>query len=189
MIALRQGIPLLMTPNGDAAHFNQEWIKDALDDAAKVAGHEYWSIGRALTDTITMYLQQEFAGSIIKVSELEHLVQKLLSSLNHDQIAASFFLPDPPVYLSLLDLVLEAGSGYELAFFQLLGKRLQEIAESKSLRVEISDLNPCLRLLKQRLRLRCQDRLRDEIVNYIRNYSSFHFFKKIRQTPLEIELS
>lgn len=191
MIALRHGIPLIITPNGRSACFNQQWIVNALQQAAERADHECWPMASAITDAITIYLQQEFEEMVIKLPHLEQVIRKLLSSLKHDDIAASFFLPDPPVYLSLVDLVQEAGAGYELAFFQLLRKRLQDIAESSSLRLELGDLEPCLRLLQHRLRLGRHDILREEIVNYIRRYGRSPFFRNKRknQKPLEIELS
>lgn len=189
MIALRHGIPLIIDSHGLPANFNKQWIKEALDHAAQQAGHDYCCLGIALTDAIVIYLQQEFKETVIKVSELEEVVQTLLTSLKHDHIADSFFLPDPPIYFSLVDLVLEAGTGYELAFFKLLRTRLEQIAESSSLRLEIGDLQPCLRLLKDRVRLGSHDVLREEIVDYIRCYGRSHSFQKRRQQPLEIELS
>ena len=191
MIALRQGIPLLVTPNGRPASFTKQWIIGALEQAAELAGLEHWSMASALTDAIAIYLQQEFEGTMITLFQLEEVIQKLLISLKHDAIAASFFLPDPPASLSLVDLVQEAGTAYELVFFPLLRKRLHEIAESSSLRLEISDLEPCLRLLQHRVRLGRHNILREEIVNYIRRYGCSHFFRNKRknQKPLEIELS
>ncbi|MFZ4116460.1 MAG: hypothetical protein ACOYK6_07035 [Chthoniobacterales bacterium] len=191
MIALRHGIPLVMTPRGHATCFNKQWITAALKQAAERSGQEHWSLSEAITDAIAIYLQQEFEGTIIRLSQLEHVIQTLLISLHHRDVATCFSLPDPPIYLSLVDLVQEAGTGYELAFFQLLRKRLQESAESSSLRLEIADLEPCLRLLKHRLRLGRHDLLRDEIVNYIRRYGHSRFFRNKRknQKPLEIELS
>ncbi|KAB2644734.1 MAG: hypothetical protein DVB29_01060 [Verrucomicrobia bacterium] len=191
MIVLRHGIPLVITPKGHSASFNKEWIIVALEQASKRAGQEHWSMASELTDAITIYLQQECKGTVITLEKLEKVIENLLISLKYEAIAATFSLPDPPVSLSLLELVQEAGTAYELVFFPLLRKRLQEIAESSSLRLEINDLEPCLRQLQHRVRLGSHDILREEIVNFIRRYGRSHFFlnKRKNQKPLEIELS
>ena len=190
MIALRQGIPLVTIPNGRCVAFNKQWISSALQQAAGSLGYDRWLTAFPITDAITIYLQREFEENSITIPHLEGAIRKMLLTLNHGDIADCFFLPDPPISLSLVDLVHQAGSGYELAFFQLLQKQLQVIAQSNSLRLEIDDLEPCLRLLKHRLRLGRNDTLREEIVNYIRRYGRSPFFRNVRRNkrPLEIAL-
>lgn len=191
MIALRHGVPLVSMPSGRCVVFNKQWIISALQQAAAATGEERWLIAFPITDAIIIYLQRDFQENSIPLHQLEQVIYKMLHSLHHDAIAACFSLPDPPVSLSLVDLVHQAGSGYELAFFQLLQKKLQGIAQSNSLRLEIEGLEPCLRLLTHRLRLGRHDVLREEIVNYIRLYGHSNLFRTTRNKTqsLEIEIS
>ena len=117
MIALSNGIPLVTLPNGQSVSFNKQWIIGALQQAAQLHGYQYWSMALPLADAVTIYLRQEIEENTVSISYLEIIIRNLLSSLHYHEIAASFLLPDPPATFSLLDLVREAGSGYELAFF------------------------------------------------------------------------
>ncbi len=190
MIALREEMPLVMTSFGQTAFFNRGWITHSLLEAARSAGREYWSLSQEISNALTTYLQEEFEGTVIELRELEQIIKRLLLSLDYHDIATYFYLTDPPIQISLLDLVREAGEGYELAFFQLLGKRLKKIAQSSSQRLEIVDLKPSLRLLKHRLRLRQSDSLHDEIVTYVRRWSSSSLLStQNKKKQLEIELS
>jgi len=191
MIALRHGVPLVSMPNGRYVVFNKQWLISALQQAAATTGHERWLVAFPITDAIIIYLQREFKENSIALHDLEKVIYKMLISLRHDAIASRFSLPDPPVCLSLVDLVHQAGNGYELAFFQLLRKHLQSITQSSSLRLEVEGLEQCLRLLTHRLRLGRHDILREEIVNYIRCYSHSNSFCTLRKNiqSLEIEIS
>lgn len=163
----------------------------ALQQAAQLHGHERWPVSFALADAIVIYLQQDLEKNKVSFSYLEEIILNLLTSLHYDKIAASFSLPDPPSTLSLLELAHEAGNGYELVFFQLLQQRLQKIAQSNSLALKIDDLEPCLKSLSHRSKSKLHRSLREEVVNYIRNYGSSSFFQQYRSAdvPFEIELS
>ena len=191
MIALRHGIPLVIMPDGQAVSFEKQWIIGALQTAANATGYKRWWPAEHITKSITIYLSQELSTSSIKFLQLEKVVINLLRSLGHNDIASHFSLPHPPAHLSLLDLVREAGTGYELAFFHLLGERLQGITQSSTQRLEIFDLEPSLRLLSYRRRTLQREALREEIVNYIREYSHWGQRKNKRtiQQSLEIELT
>ena len=191
MIALRHGIPLVTMPDGRTASFDKQWIIGALQTAAHKTGYKRWWPAEHIAKSITIYLSQEFDAHSIKFLQLEEALSNLLQSLGYNDIADCFSLPDPPIYLSLLDLVREADTGYELAFFKLLSERLKAITYSTTQRLEILDLEPSLRLLTYRRRLLRRDLLREEVVSYIREYTKSGQFKNKnrRKHPLEIEVS
>ncbi len=191
MIALSNGLPLVTLPNGQSVSFSKEWIITALQHTAELHGYKHWSMALPLADALLAYLRQELEENTVTISYLEKIICDLLTSLHYHEIAASFLLPDPPTTFSLLDLVREAGSGYELAFFQLLHKRLKKFATSQSRSLKIADLEPCLQSLSHRAKSRRHHFLRDEIVNYVRNYGGSAFLQHlpVRNHSLEIELS
>jgi hypothetical protein len=73
------------------------------------------------------------------------------------------------VRLSLVELAREAGSGYELAFFDHLGRRLQTLLRSGTTYLELIGLTPCVKQLRAR---KCWSRecdaLQAEIVSFVR---------------------
>ena len=72
-------------------------------------------------------------------------------------------------HFSLVELAREAGTGYELAFFDMLGRRIQELCRAQSTCFELLGLEPCVKLLRARKSWsRDCDALRIEIVSFAR---------------------
>ncbi|HEV7866627.1 MAG TPA: hypothetical protein VGO90_03030, partial [Chthoniobacteraceae bacterium] len=80
------------------------------------------------------------------------------------------FVPAPRrVQVSLLELAVEAGSGYELAFFDGLGRRIQSLMTERNCCFEFFGLEPCVKLLRARKAWsRDCEALRAEIVSFAR---------------------
>jgi hypothetical protein len=93
----------------------------------------------------------------------------VLQVIGYADVADHFEPLPPPIRLSLADLAREAGAGYELLFFRLLQAELRAIADSPSVRVELFDLNPCVKMLRSAKNWRrdCTG-LRTEIVRFVR---------------------
>lgn len=188
MIALRDGMPLVTLPDGRSTTFDKHWVVSSLRSAAERAGYRRWWLAEHIAESVSVYLNRDFGENCVGIANLQEAVLEVLESLGFHDVAEHFRLPDPPVRLSLADLVREAGAGYELAFFRLLEKRLERVTVSHSERLEIHDLSDCLRLLTRRRKRFKREGLRDEIVLFIRQYGqaagSGH-----REEPLEIQLS
>jgi hypothetical protein len=168
MIALRDGTPLIALPDGRNAFFEKCWIATSLRHAAEHVGYEHWWLAEHIAESVSVYLKRDCEETSVPVVNLQEAVLEVLESLGFHDVAEHFRLPNPPLHLSLADLVREAGEGYELAFFGLLGSRLQSITISHVARLEISDLSDCLRLLGRKKCCHKGENLREEIVTFIR---------------------
>jgi hypothetical protein len=188
MIALLDGMPLVSLPDGKNTRFEKQWITSALKNAAEHAGYHRWWLAEHIAESVSLYLRRDFSQNNVEVKKLQDAVLEVLESLGFHDVAGHFRLPDPPVRLSLTDLAKEAGDGYELAFFGLLGSRLERVAGSHAARLEIRDLGDCLRLLTRRARSHKRAGLRDEIVGFIRQYGQIAGGSRPGE-PLEIQLS
>ena len=192
MIALLDGMPLVTLPDGRSTLFDKRWITASILYAAEAAGHHRWWLAEHIAESVSVYLHRDFEATTVEIPNLVEAVLHVLDSLGFHDVAAHFRLPDPPVCLSLTELAREAGDGYELAFFSLLGERLRRAASSKSARLEIHDLSGCVRLMgmrmgKGRRRISVQS-LRAEIVGFIRQHGQAAGESRLGE-PLEIELS
>jgi hypothetical protein len=188
MIALRDGMPLIALPDGRTASFDKRWITASLQNAAEHAGYGRWWLAAHIAESVTVYLKRDFDENAVSVTGLESAVIDVLETLGFSDVADHFKLPDPPLTLSLTDLVREAGEGYELAFFHLLGRRIQKVAGSQVGRLEIRDLSDCLSLLERRSKRLRRRGLREEIVTFIRQQGQALSARRQRE-PLEIQLS
>jgi len=188
MIALLDGMPLVALPDGRNTVFDKSWITCSLRHAAEHAGYNQWGLAEHIAESVALYLKRDFGENCVAVVNLQEAVADVLRSLGFVDVAACFRLPDPPLHLSLAELVRQAGDGYELAFFGLLGERLQRMAGSRSSRLEIDGLSECLRLLSRRGGKGRREGLREEIVGFIRQYGSTAGSAR-EGDPLEIQLT
>lgn len=186
MIALLDGMPLVALPDGRTCLFDKRWIISSIATAAERAGHHRWWLAGHIAESVALYLHKDFESSRVELPELSEAVSRVLTTLGFEDVAEAFVLPEPPVVLSLSDLARQAGEGYELAFFGLLGKSLRTAAGSRAARLEIRDLPGCLRLMgRKRREIRG---LRTEIVGFIRQYGE-NAGEERRGEPLEIQLT
>lgn len=188
MIALLRGLPLVTFSNGESFSFQKSWIKNALQDVASKQGYGSWWFASDLAESIELYLQREWKSTVITVAELENIIKELLLSLRFSNLAALFFLPLPPRKLSLLELAREAGEGYELLFFQLLKKRLEQLTKSSAQQLEIYGLDASIRYLFHRKRLGRKE-TKGQIVNYIRNCSLSSSWKASCSSFRDLEIT
>lgn len=169
MIAFKNNIPLVRFDDGHVMEFQGRWLAEGLARAAHRAGYQKWWLAEHVTETVATYLRNDFAAPAVTLPQLRTAVQSVLQVIGYADVAEHFEPLPPPVRLSLADLAREAGAGYELLFFRLLQTRLRDIADSPSIRVELFDLQPCVKLLRcaKNWRRDCAG-LRAEIVRFIR---------------------
>ena len=169
MIAFRNDLPVVRFDDGRIMGFENQWLSEALARAAHRAGYEKWWLAGHVTETVAAYLRNDFDSPAVTLQQLRTAVQSVLQVIGYADVATHFEPLPPPVRLSLADLAREAGDGYELFFFRLLQSRLRDIADSPSIRVELFDLQPCVKLLRSAKNWRsdCAG-LRAEIVKFVR---------------------
>ena len=168
MIALKDNLPLVEFDNGHVVAFERDWLLRSLSQAARKAGYQKWWLAEHVADSVTVYLKQNDVN-VITVPRLAESVQSVLQVIGYAEIAGHFQPGPPPVRVSLREIAHAAGNGYELVFFDMLGRRLQEISGMRATNFELLDLEPCVRhLCAKKIWSRDCDILRVEIVAFVR---------------------
>lgn len=169
MIALPDDIPLVEYEDGHVVPFENDVVLRPLLKAAAKAGYPEWWLAQHVARSVSAYLHRGTERSVISIARLAQAVQAVLEVIGYAEVACHF-RPDPPlIQISLIDLAREAGSGYELAFFEALGRRLHQLVGSANSRFEMIGLQGCVKLLRSRkLWSRDCEFLRAEIVAYVR---------------------
>lgn len=169
MIAFKNSLPVVRFDDGIVMNFESRWLLESLARAAERAGYQKWWLAEHVTQTVATYLRNDFDSNVVNLPQLRSAVQSVLQVIGYSDVANHFEPMPPPVRLSLARLAHEAGAGYELFFFRLLRDRLREIVDSRSIRVELFDLHPCVKLLRcaKNWRRDCAG-LRSEIVRFVR---------------------
>jgi hypothetical protein len=169
MIALKDGLPLVQLTNGHSVNFDCAWLIRSLNRAAAKAGYRQWWLAEHVAGSVTEYLRGQRDGNVLPVEELNTAVRSVLEVIGYPEVGQHFITGRPSVQLSLLELARDAGSGYELAFFELLQRHIHRLVCEQGCDFELWGLDRCVKLLKARkVWSRDCDALQAEIIAFTR---------------------
>jgi hypothetical protein len=176
MVAFKEEFPYLRTDSGQLFEFNRDWLHAAITRAADEAGYPSWWLTEHVTESIAFYLHLRNDENVVALSQLSQTVRYVLRVIGYKEIVPHFAPSPPPISISLLDIAHQAGAGYELAFFDLLEKRIHTLIETGVDNLQLCSLQSCVKHLRGvKSWTRACDALRVEIVCFVR--------EKITATP------
>ena len=169
MVAFKEEFPYLRCDSGQLFEFDRDWLHAAITRAADEAGYPSWWLTDHVTESIAFYLRLRTDESVVAFSQLSQTVRYVLKVIGYKEIIPHFTPAPPPITLTLVDLAREAGTGYELAFFDLLEKRMQTLLDTGVENFRLDSLHACVKQLRGvKVWTRGCDVLRSEIVCFIR---------------------
>lgn len=169
MVAFKEEFPYLRADSGQLFEFNRDWLHEAINSAADKAGYPGWWLTDHVTESIAFYLRLRNDESFVAFSQLSQTVRYVLKVIGYKEIIPHFSPAPPPISISMLELAQEAGSGYELAFFDLLEKRINALLETGTDSLHFCALEPGVKYLRRtKVWSRACDVLREEIVCFVR---------------------
>ena len=172
MICLKDNLPVIQLASGQAIAFERDWLVRSLTQAAARAGYAKWWLAEHVAASVTEYLREQPELNVLPVERLTAAVQSVLQVIGYGEIGQHFAPAPPRVQVSLVALAMEAGAGYELAFFEMLGRRLRELCREPGGCFELLGLERCVKLLRgKKTWSRDCDALREEIVSFTREHS------------------
>lgn len=143
MVALKQGLPLIQNAQGVAVTFESEWLKAALDRAARKAGYESWWLLDEFSSAVAQYLRHDYSRTVIELPCLERVVRATLRDIGYREIAARFRAVNPFQSLSLVECVRATDASREPTFFKRLAERITKLHEAKVQHFHFHDLHLC----------------------------------------------
>jgi len=175
MIALRNNLPLVDFGDSRAVAFDRHWLTSNLARAARAAGYGKWWLSEHVSESVASYLQNDCDAMVVTSAEIQKAVQSVLQVIGYADVADHFLPSPPPLRISLADIAAEAGTGYELAFFELLRSRIRLAMGASTPAIELCDLAPCVKLLRSAKSWRrdCAG-LQGEIVGFVRGEVGAH---------------
>jgi hypothetical protein len=169
MIAPRDEMPLVQFEGGEVSAFDPRWLTRRLVHAAEKAGYPQWWLAEHVAASVTNYLRYRFEGNVLTAPRLAAAVNSALQVIGYAEVASHFDAGPPPARISLLELAKKAGSGYELAFFDLLARSTQRLIAARASYFELYDLEHCVKELRARkIWARDCQALREEIISFLR---------------------
>jgi hypothetical protein len=169
MVAFKEEFPYLRTDSGQLFEFDRDWLHAAITRAADEAGYPSWWLTDHVTESIAFYLHLRNDESVVAFSQLSQTVRYVLKAIGYKEIVPFFTPAPPPICISLLDIAHHAGAGYELAFFDLLEKRINSLIDLGADNLQLCSLQHCVKHLRGvKTWTRACDALREEIVCFVR---------------------
>jgi hypothetical protein len=169
MVAFKEEFPYLRCESGQLFEFDRDWLHAAITHAADEAGYPSWWLTDHVTESIAFYLRLRTDESVVAFSQLSQTVRYVLKVIGYKEIIPHFTPAPPPIAISLVDIAREAGAGYELAFFDLLEKKIQALLETGANNLTLCSLQGCVKHLRGvKAWSRACDSLRAEIVCFVR---------------------
>jgi hypothetical protein len=169
MIAFKDDLPLVRFSPEEVGAFRRDWLLRSLAFAARRAGYDQWWLAEHVAESVTSYLRSNYDGPVVTLPRLEKAVRSALQAIGYGEVATSFALEPPFALIDLSEIAEKAGHGYELMFFELLSRDLQDALRNGRTYIEISGVAECVKALRARKNwsARCST-LRAEIVTFAR---------------------
>lgn len=168
MITIRDQLPLLRINRCEVVHYEESWVMDLIRQAAARAGMRDAWIAEDIARGIVLYFKERFTHNSISIEEFFGKIDGTLRAIGFADVAGNLRRSAPPAQLSLSRVAEEAGSGYELLFFRLLGDRLDEARRRGTTQVSCLELREAVTRIcaAKQWNRRCEE-LQSEILDYL----------------------
>lgn len=185
MIALIGNRPALQVGRHQVHDYDTLWLGDALRRAAAAADSEGFPFLDEIRRGIEEYLESRCSLELLPLSALYDRVRRMLEQIGCGLMAEKLPILAPPVTLSLKDAALEAGDGYELAFFETLRGEIGALRDEGVEQLRFTGLVAAVRILRRSEDWSAScEQLRDEIRAFLlRQHRDFRFGS---DTPAEL---
>ncbi len=147
MVALKGGLPLIQNERGVAVAFESDWLKAALDRAARKAGYDGWWLLDEFSAAFSQYLRQDYQHNVIALPNLERVVRATLRDIGYREIAVRFRAMNPFQCVSLAECLSASNGKTRPSFFKRLAERIETLHAAKVQQFHFYDLQVCVRRL------------------------------------------
>ena len=148
MISLIGNRPALQIGRYQVIDYGTAWLDDSLRRAASAADHPDFPFIAEIRSGIVEYLETKCPLKLLQIEDLYDRMKRMLIKIGCERIAENLKPLAPPVTVSLVRAALEAGAGYELAFFESLRVELEDLRSAGAEEIRFSGLRECVLILR-----------------------------------------
>ncbi len=127
MISLIGNRPALQIGRYQVIDYDTAWLEVALRRAAQAADIDSFPLAADIRSGIVQYLETKCPLKLLQLEDLFERVRQMLVTIGCDHIAEKLEPLAPPVTVSLIRAAMDAGNGFELAFFETLRMELSDL--------------------------------------------------------------
>ena len=148
MISLIGNRPALQIGRYQVIEYDTAWLDLALKRAASAAELEDFPFVADIRSGVVQYLETKCPLKLLQLEDLFDRVRKMLVKIGCERIAEKLEPLAPPVTVSLVRAAMEAGNGFELAFFETLRAELSELRSAGAEEIRFTGLNESTLILR-----------------------------------------
>lgn len=173
MISFIGNRPALQIGRYQVIDYDATWLDAALRRAASAADHEDFPFVAEIRNGVMQYLETKCPLKLLRLEELYDRMRRMLVKIGCDKIADKLEPLAPPVSVSLVRAALEAGNGFELAFFEMLRAELVDLRAAGAEEIHFTGLRESTMILRgaSKWNRHCEQLL-DEIRAFLRSWDS-----------------
>lgn len=148
MISLIGNRPALQIGRYQVIDYGTAWLDDALRRAAAAAEHDDFPFVADIRSGIVQYLETKCPLKLLHIEDLFDRMRRMLIQIGCERIAEKLRPLAPPLTVSLVHTAMEAGNGFELAFFETLRQELVGLREAGAEEIHFVGLRECSQILR-----------------------------------------
>jgi hypothetical protein len=148
VISLIGNRPALQIGRYQVIEYDTAWLDDALLRAARAADIEDFPFVAEIRNGVVKYLETKCPLKLLQLEELFDRMRKMLIKIGCERIAEKLEPLAPPVTVSLVRAAMDAGNGFELAFFEMLRSELLDLRASGAEEIRFTGLRESSLILR-----------------------------------------
>lgn len=149
MICIAGNMPVLQVGDHQISDYDTYWIRRAIENAAVRACQPHFAFIDDVYDGIVYYLEHKCPLRLLAIESLFTRIRHTLKRIGCEAIANAIEIESPPITISLERAAIDAGNGYELAFYQILQKEMISLKNLGAREVFFSEIRESVLILKQ----------------------------------------
>ncbi|MFT3991414.1 MAG: hypothetical protein QM680_08380 [Luteolibacter sp.] len=175
MISLIGNRPALQIGRYQVIDYDTAWLDDAIRRAAAAADFEDFPFVTDIRSGIVEYLETRCPLKLLHLNDLFDRMRKMLVKIGCEQIAEKLQPLAPPITVSLVHAAMQAGNGFELAFFSALHRELSELRAAGAEKIHFTGIREASQILRgaEKWNKHCE-RLQQEIEAFLAPHTPEH---------------
>jgi hypothetical protein len=170
MICIAGNMPVLQVGDHQISDYDTYWIRRAIKNAALRAGQPHFAFVDDVYDGIVFYLEHKCPLRLLAIESLYTRISHTLKRIGCEAIANALEIESPPITISLERAAIEAGNGYELAFYQILQSEMMSLKKLGAREVFFSEMRESVLILKQTDKWQNEcEQLENDILLWLKN--------------------
>lgn len=172
MISLIGNRPAIQIGRYQVFDYDTAWLDDAIRRAATAADHEDFPFVTDIRCGVMKYLETKCPLKLLQLEDLFDRMRKMLVTIGCERIAEKLVPLAPPMTVSLVHTAMEAGNGFELAFFETLRTELGELRSAGAEEIRFTGLRESTMILRgaEKWNKHCE-KLLVEIETFLKGWS------------------